>query len=97
MVGSELTLSTLINPTSVLTTHASEKICVLFGTSISDCVDGIKMSKKNRTVVNVATSGAYIEDIRLISLMTFTSRTFAIHKMYIHERTEERTRDLQAK
>lgn len=41
----------------------SDKICVIFGTSITSRVDENKLSRKNRTVVNCSTSGAKISDI----------------------------------
>ncbi len=40
-----------------------QRICVLFGTSITADIDGEKMSRKNRVVVNRSNSGAYIQDV----------------------------------
>ncbi|KAL5255449.1 hypothetical protein ACHWQZ_G010873 [Mnemiopsis leidyi] len=42
----------------------NEKVCVIFGTSITELVDGTLLSKKNRTVVNISSSGANINDIQ---------------------------------
>jgi lysophospholipase L1-like esterase len=61
--------------------NASEKICVLFGTSITDHVDGSQLSKKNRTVVNVSTSGANIDDIRLMAKDFHEDNLRSIHKI----------------
>jgi lysophospholipase L1-like esterase len=61
--------------------YASEKICILFGTSITDHVDGSKMSKKNRTVVNVSTSGANIDDIRRMAHDFHAENLRSIHKI----------------
>jgi alkylated DNA repair dioxygenase AlkB/lysophospholipase L1-like esterase len=62
-------------------TMANEKICVLFGTSITDRIDGPLMSKKNRTVVNVSTSGANIDDIRLMAHDFHADYLRSIHKI----------------
>ena len=71
------------NQTGVSTdqSNASEKICVLFGTSITDRVDGSQLGKKNRTVVNVSTSGANIDDIRLLARDFHEENLRSIHKI----------------
>ena len=63
-------------------TPASEKLCVIFSTSITEAVDGSKMSKKNRTVVNVSSSGANIDDIRLMANDFHQENPRSIHKIY---------------
>ena len=42
---------------------SDEKICLILGTSISVNVDGVKMSRGSRTVVNCSMSGANIRDV----------------------------------
>ena len=42
---------------------SDEKICVIFGTSITDRVDGARMSRGSRTVINCSNSGANISDV----------------------------------
>ena len=42
----------------------NEKICLLFGTSITEGVIGSKMSRGSRTVVNLSSSGFGIHDVR---------------------------------
>ena len=44
--------------------NPNEKLCVLFGTSITTGIDSTKMSRGNRAFVNVSYSGARIADIR---------------------------------
>ena len=63
-------------------TPASEKPCVIFSTSITEAVDGLKMSKKNRTVVNFSSSGANIDDIRLMANDFHQENLRSIHKIY---------------
>ena len=41
----------------------SEKICILFGSSITQGVDGSRMSRGNRTVINLSSSGYFIRDV----------------------------------
>jgi alkylated DNA repair dioxygenase AlkB/lysophospholipase L1-like esterase len=60
---------------------SSEKVCVIFGTSISEGVKGSMMSKKNRTVVNVSSSGANIDDIRLMAHDFHEENLRSIHKI----------------
>ncbi len=40
-----------------------EKLCIIFGTSITDRIDGARMSRGTRKVVNVSYSGANILDV----------------------------------
>ena len=40
-----------------------ERICLLFGTSITSGIVGDKLSRRNRTVVNISYSGSKIADI----------------------------------
>ena len=62
-------------------TQSSEKVCVIFGTSITEHVSGPVMSKKNRTVVNVSSSGANINDIRMMANDFHQENLRSIHKI----------------
>ena len=59
----------------------SEKLCVIFGTSITEFVEGTLMSKGNRTVVNVSSSGANINDIREMANDFHHENLKSIHKI----------------
>ena len=56
--------SSLDNSKSPGRNSSNEKLCVLFGTSITTGIDSTKMSRGNRTFVNMSYSGARIGDIR---------------------------------
>ena len=58
------TLCTTSSAKPAVLDRCSERVCVIFGTSITEYVDGGLMSRGNRTVVNVSSSGADIDDIR---------------------------------
>ena len=60
---------------------ANEKLCVIFGTSISEYVDGGMLSKKDRTVVNVSSPGANIDDIRTMANDFHQENLRSIHKI----------------
>ena len=59
----------------------NEKVCVIFGTSITELVDGTVLSKKNRTVVNISSSGANINDIRSMANDFHHENLRSIHKI----------------
>lgn len=46
---------------------SDEKLCLLFGTSITTGIDAAKMSRGSRTVVNCSYSGAQIHDIQKVA------------------------------
>ena len=48
---------------NIPTGNPKEKLCLLFGSSITVPVDGSKMSRGNRTVINLSSSGFRIGDI----------------------------------
>lgn len=52
-----------INTKSSLAANTSERLCVIFGTSITAAVDGRKMSRGSRRVINMSESGSKIGDI----------------------------------
>ena len=58
-----------------------EKICLILGTSITQSVEGHKMSKKGRTVVNLSSSGAYIEHIKKMAHDFHYENPNSIHKV----------------
>ena len=62
-------------------TGTSEKLCVIFGTSITEHVDGGMLSKKDRTVVNVSSPGANIDDIRMMANDFHQENLRSIHKI----------------
>ena len=61
--------------------NVNEKICVLFGTSITERVDPTLMSKGNRTVVNMSSSGANIDNIRQLASDFHYENPKSIHKI----------------
>ena len=58
-----------------------EKLCLILGTSITQFVEGHKMSKKGRTVVNLSSSGAYIEHIKKMAHDFHYENPHSIHKV----------------
>ena len=60
---SPFTTNTLSSSRAQDKNSANEKLCLLFGTSITAGIDGVKLSRRNRTVINVSYSGARIADI----------------------------------
>lgn len=58
-----------------------EKLCLILGTSITQPVEGHKMSKKGRTVVNLSSSGAYIEHIKKMAHDFHYENPHSIHKV----------------
>lgn len=60
---------------------SNEKICVIFGTSITLGVDEKMMSKGNRTVVNVSVSGADIDCVRKLANDFQHDNIRSIHKI----------------
>ncbi|KAL5260950.1 hypothetical protein ACHWQZ_G006852 [Mnemiopsis leidyi] len=61
--------------------RSSERVCVIFGTSITEHVDGGLMSRGDRTVVNVSSSGADIDDIRQMAEDFHHENLSSIHKI----------------
>ena len=59
----------------------NEKICVIFGTSMTERVNPALMSKRNRTVENVSSSGANIDDIRKLAGDFHHENIKSIHKI----------------
>ena len=58
-----------------------EKLCLLFGTSITSRVDGAMMSRGSRTVVNCSTSGARINHIKEEVLAFHDENPHSINKV----------------
>ena len=61
--------------------RSSERVCVIFGTSITEHVDGGLMSRGNRTVVNISSSGATIDDIKQMAEDFHHENLPSIHKI----------------
>lgn len=61
--------------------RSSERVCLIFGTSVTEHVDGDLMSRGNRTVVNLSSSGANIDDIRQMAEDFHHENLPSIHKI----------------
>ena len=61
--------------------NSNEKICVIFGTSITEGVNEKMMSQGKRTVVNCSSSGANIDDIRQLASDFHHDNIQSIHKV----------------
>ena len=60
---------------------SAEKLCLLFGTSITEHVDEKMMSKGNRVVVNISSSGATIENINKMASDFHYENPQSVHKV----------------
>ena len=60
---------------------SKEKLCVIFGTSITEFVEESLMSKGNRTVVNISSSGANIQNIRKMAEDFHFENPKSLHKI----------------
>ena len=58
-----------------------EKLCVIFGTSITEFVEEDLMSKGNRTVVNISSTGATIDNIRRMAADFHFENPKSVHKI----------------
>lgn len=66
-VDSNPTLFSGFSSTNNGQSKTDEKLCLIFGTSITTGIDGKKMSRRSRTVVNCSYSGAKISDIHKVA------------------------------
>ena len=59
----------------------NEKLCLLLGTSITESVDASKLSRGNRTLVNLSRSGYRIKDVQLAAVEFCKENPSSIRKV----------------
>ena len=66
---------------TLVSSSGNDKLCLLLGTSMTQNVDGAKMSKKGRTLVNLSSSGAKIEHVLKVAADFHYENPLSVHRV----------------